>query len=149
MKKSENFPQLESAARQAAVDSRSRIQEGNGDGAGELLQRTQGDALGVTALSQHEVAADSSALSTTIVTASKYLSSDFSVKEETYKDGILGLTITHPVEGQTQNVKFDFHIVADYTVQVAREMITELDITEDAVRYIIETISGMAQSERI
>ena len=72
--KSENVPQLESAAGQATVDVRSRMKEVNGDRAGAVLQRTQGNALGVTALSQHEVAADSSALSTTIIPASKYLS---------------------------------------------------------------------------
>ena len=55
------------------------------------------------------------------------------VKEETYKDDILGLIFNLPVEGKTQNVKSDFHIVADDTVQVAREMVTDLDISEDAV----------------
>ena len=85
----------------------------------------------MTYLSQHEVAADSSALSATMVPASKYLSISGVVKEETYEDEILGMIVTLPVEGQIQNVKFDFHIVADDPVQVAREMVTELDIPED------------------
>ena len=67
----ENVPQLGSATGQAAVDVRSRMKEGNGDGAGAVLQSSQGDALVVTALLQHEVAYDSSALSTTILPASK------------------------------------------------------------------------------
>ena len=48
---SENFPQLESSARQAAVDVRSRMKEGNGDGTGSVLHHAQVDALGVTYLS--------------------------------------------------------------------------------------------------
>ena len=129
----ENFPQLESAAGQAVVDVGSHMKEGNGDGAGEVLHRVQGHDLGVTALSQHEVAADSSALSETMVPASKYLSFAGVVKEETYKYDILGIIFTLPVEGQIQNVQFDFHIVDDDPVQVAREMVTDLDIPEDAV----------------
>ena len=67
----ENFPQLESAAGKAVVDVGSHMKEGNGDGAGEVLHRVQGHDLGVTALSQHEVAADSSALQATILSTSK------------------------------------------------------------------------------
>ena len=61
----------------------------------------------------------------------------------------MGLIVTLPVEGQTQNVQFDFHLVADDPVQVAREMVTELDIPEDAVLDISETLSGMARATRI
>ena len=71
MTKSENVPQLESAAGQVALDVRLCMKEGNGDGSGEVLKRAHGDAIGVTDLSQHEVAADSSALSKPIVPASK------------------------------------------------------------------------------
>ena len=144
MTKSDNVPQLESAAGQAAVDVILRMKEGNSDGEGGLLQHALGDSLGVTALSQHEVADDSSALSTTIVPASKYLSFSGVVEEETYKDDILGLIVTLPVKGQTQNVKFDFHIVADDPVQVDIGMVTELDIPEDTVLEISENISSMA-----
>ena len=100
------------------------MKEGNGDGVGSILHRAQGDALGKKALSQHEVADDSSALSTTIVSASNYLSFSGLVKEETYKDDILGIIVTLPVEGQTKKVQFDFQIFADDSIQVAREMVT-------------------------
>ena len=73
-KECDNVPQLESPAGKAAVDVRSHMKEVNVDGAGVVLQRAQCDAIGVTALSQHDVAADRSALSTTMLTASKYLS---------------------------------------------------------------------------
>ena len=58
----------------------------------------------------------------------------------------MGIIFTLPVEGQIKNVQFDFHIVADDPVQVAREMVTDLDIPEDAVLDISETLSGMAQA---
>ena len=119
----ENVPQLESAAGQAAVDVGSHKKEVNGDGLGSVLHRIQGDTLWVTDLSQHEVDSDSSSMSSTMVKASKYLSFSGVVKEETYEDDILGIIFTLPVEGQTHNVKFDFHIVADDPVQVAREMV--------------------------
>ena len=145
----ENVPQLESSARQAAVDVRSNMKEGNGDRSGSVLHRLQGEALWLTDLSQHEVAADSSALSATMVPASKYLSFAGVVEEETYEDDILDIIVTLPVEGQIKNVQFDFHIVADDPVQVAREMVTELDIPEDAVIDISETLSGMARETLI
>ena len=61
----------------------------------------------------------------------------------------MGIIVTLPVEGQIQNVQFDFHVVSDDPVQVAREMVTELDIPEDAVLNISETLSGMAPATRI
>ena len=73
------------------------MKEGNGEGAGAVLHRLQGDAIWLTYLSQHEVAADSSALSATMVPASKYISFDGVVKEETYEDDILGIIFTLPV----------------------------------------------------
>ena len=69
MTKSQNVTQLEPANGKAAVNVISCMKEGNSDGAGALLQHTQGDAIWVTYLSQYEAAADSSALSTTIVLA--------------------------------------------------------------------------------
>ena len=119
------------------------MKEGNGDGAGSVLHRLQGDALWLTDLSQHEVAADISDLSETMVPASKYISFAGVVEEETYEDDILGITVTLPVERQIQNVQLDFHIFSDDPVQVSREMVTELDIPEDAVLDISETLSGM------
>ena len=135
-----NAPQLEPTDGQAAVD----VGSGNGDGKGSVLHRVQCDALWVTDLSQHEFAADSSALSATMVPTSKYLSFDGVVEEETYEDDIVGIIVTLLVEGQIQNLLFDFHILADDPVQVAREMVTDLDIPEDAVLDISSTLSGMA-----
>ena len=84
-----------------------------------------------------------------MVSASRYLSFAGVVEEETYEYDILGIIVTPPVEGQIQNVQFDFHIVADDPVQVSREMVTALDIPEDAVLDISETLSWMARSTRI
>ena len=125
------------------------MKEGNGDGAGEVLYRLQGDALWLKYLSQHEVAADSSGLSETMVPASKYISFAGVVEEETYEDEILGIIVTLHVEGQIQNVQLDFHIVSDDPVQVAIEMVTELDIPEAVVIDISETLSGMARATQI
>ena len=85
----------------------------------------------MTDLSQHEVAAGSSAMSETMVPASNCISFSGVVKEDTYEDDILGIFVTLPVEGHIQNVQFDFHIVADDPVQLAREMVIELDNPED------------------
>ena len=49
----ENVPQLESAAKQAAVDVGLHMKEGNGDGEGAVLHRLQGDDLWLKDLSQH------------------------------------------------------------------------------------------------
>ena len=59
---SENFSQLESAAGQAAVDVVLRMKKGSSTGGGIVLHCAQGDALGMTDLSQHEIASDISAL---------------------------------------------------------------------------------------
>uniref|UniRef100_A0A7S1D4X8 Uncharacterized protein n=1 Tax=Cyclophora tenuis TaxID=216820 RepID=A0A7S1D4X8_CYCTE len=66
-----------------------------------------------------------------------------------YKDEILKLIITLPVDGQTQNVQFDFHLVEDDPVQVAREMVTELGIPLDAVLEISGTVSALARQARM
>ena len=66
-----------------------------------------------------------------------------------YADDILKLVVTLPVEGQTQNVQFEFHLVEDDAVQVAKEMVQELDIPQDAVLEISETISGLACAARM
>eukprot|EP00531_Pseudo-nitzschia_arenysensis_P017696 CAMPEP_0116157436 /NCGR_PEP_ID=MMETSP0329-20121206/23343_1 /TAXON_ID=697910 /ORGANISM="Pseudo-nitzschia arenysensis, Strain B593" /LENGTH=1206 /DNA_ID=CAMNT_0003654543 /DNA_START=341 /DNA_END=3962 /DNA_ORIENTATION=- len=65
-----------------------------------------------------------------------------------YPDDILNLVITLPVEGQTQNVQFDFDLVEDDPIQVAKEMVAELGIPEDAVLEISETVSGLARDAR-
>ena len=51
----------------------------------------------------------------------------------------MGIIFTLPVDGQTQNVQFQFHVFADDPIQLAREMVTELNIPEDAVLDISET----------
>ncbi|KAL3940782.1 MAG: hypothetical protein SGBAC_004740 [Bacillariaceae sp.] len=66
-----------------------------------------------------------------------------------YQDDILKLVVTLPVEGQTQNVQFDFHLVQDDAIQVAKEMVAELGIPQGAVLEISETISGLARAARV
>jgi len=66
-----------------------------------------------------------------------------------YEDDVMKLVITLPVDGKSQNVQFDFHLVEDDAVQVAREMVSELQIPQDAILEISETISGLARSARI
>jgi len=65
-----------------------------------------------------------------------------------YHDDILKLVITLPVEGETQNVQFDFDLVEDDPIQVAKEMVDELSIPEEAVLEISETVSGLARVAR-
>ncbi|CAB9508573.1 Probable serine/threonine-protein kinase WNK5 [Seminavis robusta] len=68
---------------------------------------------------------------------------------QTYTDEMLKLVVTLPVEGQTQNVQFDFHLVEDDPVQVGKEMVAELGIPPGAVLEISETISGLACAARM
>ncbi|KAL3924792.1 MAG: hypothetical protein SGILL_000821 [Bacillariaceae sp.] len=68
--------------------------------------------------------------------------------QQPYPDDILKLVVTLPVEGQTQNVQFDFHLVEDDSIQVAKEMIAELGIPQGAVLEISETISSLARAAR-
>jgi len=69
-------------------------------------------------------------------------------QQQPYHDDILKLVITLPVEGQTQNVQFDFDLVEDDPIQVAKEMVDELGIPEEAVLEISETVSGLARVAR-
>ena len=69
-------------------------------------------------------------------------------QQQPYHDDVLKLVITLPVEGQTQNVQFDFHLVEDDPIQVAKEMVAELGIPEEAVLEISETVSGLARVAR-
>lgn len=66
-----------------------------------------------------------------------------------YPDDVLKLVVTLPVEGQTQNVQFDFHLIEDDPVKVAKEMVQELGIPQGAVLEISETISGLACAARM
>ena len=66
-----------------------------------------------------------------------------------YQDDILKLIITLPVHGQTQNVQFSFHLVEDDPVEVAREMVAELGIPQEAVLEIGGIISALARQARM
>jgi hypothetical protein len=56
------------------------------------------------------------------------------------------LMITLTLGDEKKYVQFDFHLVQDDPITVAREMVTELNIPEDGLSEIIETISGLARS---
>jgi len=64
------------------------------------------------------------------------------------KATVLPLVLTLSVQGSTQNVQFDFDLISDDAIKVAREMVSELGIPEEAILEISETISGLASSAR-
>ena len=66
-----------------------------------------------------------------------------------YADEILKLTTTLSMNGENKNVQFDFHLVQDDAVKVAREMVSELGIPEEAVLEISETVSALAREARM
>lgn len=66
-----------------------------------------------------------------------------------FADGILKLTLTLLVKGESMNVQFDFHLVDDNPFQVAKEMVEELKIPDSAIIEISQMISGLAQQARI
>mmetsp|Transcript_17714 Transcript_17714/g.26872 ORF Transcript_17714/g.26872 Transcript_17714/m.26872 type:complete len:1124 (+) Transcript_17714:623-3994(+) len=74
---------------------------------------------------------------------------DVSAAMPHYQDDILKLIVTLPVDGQKQNVQFDFHLVEDDPVEVAREMVSELGIPLEATLEIGGTISALAREARI
>ena len=92
---------------------------------------------------------------TSLMQESKYCAFAAVIDEEAtdgtnpYEDDVMKLVITLPVEGKSQNVQFDFHLVQDDAVQVAKEMVSELELPQDAVLEISETISGLARTARI
>ena len=66
-----------------------------------------------------------------------------------YPDDAINLVLTLPDEGQTR-IEFDFDLVDDDPVQVAREMVVELEeVPDDAVLDISGAISGMARQARM
>ncbi|KAL7473707.1 hypothetical protein ACHAXS_014200 [Conticribra weissflogii] len=66
-----------------------------------------------------------------------------------YPNDTINLALTLPDESQT-TIEFEFDLVNDDPVQVAREMVTELDeVPEDAVLDISEAISGVARQARM
>mmetsp|Transcript_6593 Transcript_6593/g.9442 ORF Transcript_6593/g.9442 Transcript_6593/m.9442 type:complete len:1079 (-) Transcript_6593:63-3299(-) len=62
---------------------------------------------------------------------------------------ILQLRITLTLNNEDQQVQFEFHLIEDDPVQVAREMVSELHLPQDAILEISETISGVARQARI
>ena len=66
-----------------------------------------------------------------------------------YTDDEINLVLTLPDEAQTR-IEFDFDLVNDDPVQVAREMVTELEeLPRDAVLDISGAISGVARQARM
>ena len=59
------------------------------------------------------------------------------------------LNLTLPIEGNAQDVQFEFHLVNDDPVKVAKEMVTELPIPKTATLEISEIISGLARDSRV
>ncbi|GMH78882.1 hypothetical protein TrST_g8170 [Triparma strigata] len=66
-------------------------------------------------------------------------------KEE--KD-VLHLCLILPVEGKQKQVQFSFHLVEDDPLAVAKEMVTELNVSEDDVSEISITINRLALAAR-
>ena len=74
---------------------------------------------------------------------------DFVEGTEPYPNDEIDLALTLPDEGRT-TIEFDFDLVNDDPVQVAREMVTELEEVPDcAVLDISEAISGVARGARM
>jgi len=66
-----------------------------------------------------------------------------------YPNNVINLALTLPDASQT-TIEFNFDLVNDDPVQVAREMITELDeVPDDAILEISEAISGVARHARM
>lgn len=59
------------------------------------------------------------------------------------------MTVSMTLSVEPNFVQFDFDLIVDDPVQVAREMVTDLNITEDAVLQISEYISALARSARM
>lgn len=66
-----------------------------------------------------------------------------------YSNNIMYLRLTLQLGADEQHVQFGFHLVQDDAVQVAREMVKELHLPQDATLEISETISSIARQARI
>jgi len=66
-----------------------------------------------------------------------------------FPNDIMQLRITLTVNGEEQKVQFGFHLIQDDAVQVAREMVNELNLPNDAILELSETISAMSRQARI
>ena len=69
--------------------------------------------------------------------------------DKAFPNDIMQLRLTVAVGTESQTVQFGFHLVQDDAVQVAREMVTELNLPNDAILEISETISAMARQARM
>lgn len=59
------------------------------------------------------------------------------------------MSFTVNFDVRREHVQFEFDLIEDDPVKVAREMVTELSLPERAILAISETISGLARSARI
>lgn len=59
------------------------------------------------------------------------------------------MTVVMTQSVEPHHVQFEFHLIEDDPVQVAREMVTELNMTEDAVLKLSENLSALARSARM
>jgi len=59
------------------------------------------------------------------------------------------MTVVMTQSVEPYHVQFEFHLIEDDPVQVAREMVTELNMTEDAVLKLSENLSALARSARM
>ena len=66
-----------------------------------------------------------------------------------FTNDVLQLRMTLTVDQEEQHVQFGFHLVQDDAIQVAKEMVTELNLPSDAILEISETISSIARKARI
>merc|ERR1711862_575222 len=66
----------------------------------------------------------------------------------TSASGSLSLVLTLP-NGCTQNIQFDFNLTKDDPIQVAKEMVLELEMPQEAVLEISEIVSGLVRIARI
>eukprot|EP00814_Leptocylindrus_danicus_P006809 CAMPEP_0116013304 /NCGR_PEP_ID=MMETSP0321-20121206/5650_1 /TAXON_ID=163516 /ORGANISM="Leptocylindrus danicus var. danicus, Strain B650" /LENGTH=837 /DNA_ID=CAMNT_0003482835 /DNA_START=24 /DNA_END=2538 /DNA_ORIENTATION=+ len=103
----------------------------------------EGAATATAATKQQETSSESSSSSSSqYVVAAECM-------EEVVTDNLMKLIISIPIQNETQHVQFDFHLVKDDPIQVAREMVTELHIPQQAILEISETISGLARDARV
>ncbi len=66
-----------------------------------------------------------------------------------FPNDIIKLQMTMTVGNQEQHIQFGFHLVQDDAIQVAKEMVTELNLPQEAVLETSEIISSIARKARI
>eukprot|EP00816_Leptocylindrus_hargravesii_P013132 CAMPEP_0196806616 /NCGR_PEP_ID=MMETSP1362-20130617/6515_1 /TAXON_ID=163516 /ORGANISM="Leptocylindrus danicus, Strain CCMP1856" /LENGTH=853 /DNA_ID=CAMNT_0042180167 /DNA_START=73 /DNA_END=2634 /DNA_ORIENTATION=+ len=108
----------------------------------EMNSSTAEEGAATAARKQQEKTSSDSSSSSQYVVAAECM-------EEVVTDNVMKLIISIPIQNETQHVQFDFHLVKDDPIQVAREMVTELHIPQQAILEISETISGLARDARV